>query len=248
MKEIKKIIQEIINDKREELPLAESAEDYLGYEEEEIEENELYSDIYVLVRNIDDFYGVGHSYKGALLLESFLLQTMILLKKNPDNILVESGEFYVKSTAYTPDGEVALSVFENVVEINTMLDLYNDALGTLGMNRAEVGIGFATFVKTEFEIEDHEHEHHHEHGEACDHDHDHDHHEDDDMPDYGIDFENTAALLAEIANDGELDPIVINDLAMELLVEADKEFFESHLATVDLEDDTIYHGNIVMEE
>lgn len=244
MKDIIEKINQILSSETSEQPLS-AQDDEIVESYEEFEFDEFYSDIYILIRNIDEFYGVNSSQKAAELLESFLLETMILLKKNPENIVVESGEFYVKATSFTPDGEVLMSVFEDAVIINTMVEHYNEALAQNEYPRMDIGIGIAAFVKEELETEDHECECEDDEECACGHDH---HHEEDEY-DYGIDFDNTASQLSEIAGTGELDPIVINDFAFELLSEVHQEFFISHLEPVELEDEiTIYHGNIVSEE
>jgi hypothetical protein len=264
VKEILDKIQTILSSNAEDFSEP-FVEDEMVEAYDEFEMEELYTDIYVLVRNIDEFYGENASPKAALLLESFLLESMVLLKKDPENIVVESGEFYVKATSFTPDGEVVLSVFEDVVLINSMIEYYNDALANNEFPQMEIGIGFATFVKEDLLEEDeecdtddescscHNHDETEEHTCHCSDDEEcecgHDHYNDEEDEDYGIDFNNTALQLAELANSDDLDPIVINDLAYDMLVEVDQTFFESHLEAVSLEDDfVVYHGNIVVEE
>jgi len=245
VKDIIEKINQILSSESYEQPLV-ASEDEMVESYEELEFDEFYSDIYILVRNIDEFYGVSSDQKAAELLESFLLETMILLKKNPENIVVESGEFYVKATSFTPDGEVLMSVFEDAVIINTMIGDYNDALAQNEFPRMDIGIGIASFVKEELEEEEHVCECGDDDEEcSCGHDH---HHEEDEF-DYGIDFNNTASQLSEIAGAGELDPIVINDFAFELLSAVHSDFFNSHLEQVELDDEiTVYHGNIISEE
>ncbi len=215
--------------------------------DDQFEVDELYTDIFVLVKNIEDFYSEDAKYKAALLLESFLLESMILMKKNPENIVVESGEFYCKATSFTPTGDEVLSIFEDAVSMNTMIDEYNQALSENGFPVMEVGIGIASFVKTEFEHEEEDEcDCDHEDGESCSCGHDH---EEDDEYDYGIDYDNTASTLAEIANNGEFDPICLNNIAYELLSTVDEAFFNEHLEEVEFDDDfVIFHGNIVSEE
>lgn len=248
-----KEIQEKIN-----AILSSTEEDFLLEDEsfvevsEDFEVEELYTDIYVLIKNIDEYYGGEATYKAALLMESFLLETMVLLKKNPEVVLVESGDFFVKATAFSPTGEEVFSIFEDAVMINSMAEIYNQALSENGFPQMEVGIGVATFVKEQLE---HEHDHFedecdcdHEEGETCSCGHDH-HHDDEDEFEYGIDFDNTASMLAELGNNGEFDPIVINDIAYGLLVSVEEEFFQEHLDEVELEEGfSVFHGNIVKEE
>ncbi|MBU1144389.1 MAG: hypothetical protein KJ971_00850 [Firmicutes bacterium] len=260
MNEIKEKIEKILASTNVGQPSDYPLENEMIEEYDEFEYEELYSDIYVLVKNIDDFYGQNANQKAAMLVESFLLETMVLLKKDPENIVVESGEFYVKSTGFTPDGDVLMNLFEDTVMINTMLDLYNQALADNDFPRMEVGIGLATFVSEEFEEENNhecdckdDEECKCKEDEECDCKDDEEcecnhNHEEDDF-DYGIDFNNTAAALAEMANSEELDPIVLNNIAYDLLSEIDETFFENHLEAFLLDDDVvIYHGNIVSEE
>lgn len=216
--------------------------DYVGSEEFDLEE--IYSDVFVRIRNMDEFYNPSAPYKASLLLESFLLETMVLLKKNPENIIVESGEFYVKATSFTPDGFVLLNVFEDVVLINTMVEVYNEALEMNHLPTMDVGIGVASFYKED--LFEHEHDHEHEHDESCEM-HDHDHEEDE--FDYGIDLYNTASYLSEFAGSDEIEPILVNEMANELLKESDQEFFGEHLSQIEINDELIaYQGNIVSEE
>jgi len=255
VKEIKDKINAILSSTDEEMFLED--ESFVEVSED-FEVEELYTDIYVLIKNIDEYYGGDASYKAALLLESFLLETMVLLKKNPEVVIVESGDFFAKATAFSPTGEEVFSVFEDAVIINSMLEVYNQALSENGFPQMEVGIGVATFVKEELE---HNHNHDHdvcecesgecdcdnEEGEGCSCG--HDHHDEEDELEYGIDFDNTASMLAELGNNGEFDPIVVNDIAYGLLVSVEEEFFEEHLDEVELEEGySVYHGNIVREE
>lgn len=240
MNEIKqKIIQILASvqepDISEATPQEELIETYDEYEYEE-----LYSELYILIRNIEDFYGDHSNPKAALLVESFLLEAMVLLKKDPEVIVVESGDFFVKSTSFTPDGEGVMHLFENVVIINSMIELYNQALSENTLEVMDIGIGMVTFPKEEFE-----------------HDHDHDHENcdghcltEESEYDYGIDLNNTAMKLALMANSDELDPIVINDMAYELLQDVDPNFFTEHLQKFVVESGelVVYHGNIVTEE
>jgi hypothetical protein len=144
MNETLKKIQMILETPTEEMPdhafspeMAQAAVDD--------EYGELYTDLYVLVRNIDEYFGAESKPKALELVDSFIMETLIQLKKNPDIIRVESGDDYVKATAYTPDGETAGFLFDNAVRINTMLELYNKTLAENEMVRMETGIGIATF-------------------------------------------------------------------------------------------------------
>jgi len=253
VKEIKDKINAILSSTEAEMFLEDEGLVEVG---EDFEVEELYTDIYVLIKNIDEYYGGDASYKAALLLESFLLETMVLLKKNPEVVIVESGDFFAKATAFSPTGEEVFSVFEDAVIINSMLEVYNQALSENGFPQMEVGIGVATFVKEELE---HDHDHEvcecesgecdcdNEDGEGCTCGHDHLHNEEDEL-EYGIDFDNTASMLSELGNNGEFDPIVVNDIAYGLLVSVEEEFFEEHLDEVELEEGySVYHGNIVRE-
>jgi hypothetical protein len=201
----------------------------------EYDYEELYTDIFVMVHNIDDFYGDQSHPKAALLLESFLLESLVLLKRDPEVVVVESGDDYVRATSFTPDGEAVVHLFEDVVLMNTMLELYNQALMGSGLETIDIGIGMATFPRmtppeSDFGVDDR-----------------------DDAPldeEWGIDFNNTAMRLALIANSEAFDVIIINDMAYDMMEDVDKEFFTSHLeASVIAEEEmTIYHGNIVANE
>lgn len=237
------------------------------------EYGELYTDLYVLVRNIDDFFGEGTDPKALDLVDSFLLESLILLKKNHDIIRVESGDDYVKATAYTPDADTAGYLFDSAVQINTMLELYNKALAENSMIRMETGIGLATFPghsELEEEAGEHEgHECHCEEGHEC-------HCEEgqectcgdececgEEGCDcghglsalefaYATDFANTAMELASIANRDELDPIVINESLYSLMTDSEtlKDFLDRNLEKVifEGEDFSVFHGNIVSDE
>jgi len=188
-----------------------------------------------MVHNIDDFYGVQSHPKAALLLESFLLESLVLLKRNPEVVVVESGDDYVRATSFTPDGEAVVHLFEDVVLMNTMLELYNQALMGSGLETIDIGIGMATFPRmsppeTDYVMDDRL-------DASLD-------------EEWGIDFNNTAMRLALIANSEAFDVIIINDMAYDMMEDVDKEFFTSHLeASVIAEEEmTIYHGNIVANE
>ncbi len=230
MKEIKKKIADILMLDDNKLEIGDKQTDEMIETYDEYDYEEIYSDIYVLVHNIDDFYGETSLPKAALLLESFLLEAMVLLKKDPEVIVVASGDDFIKSTSYTPDGESVMHSLENVVLINTMLGYYNEALNELEVPLIDAGIGLVAFPRSE---EDADQEHIH-----------------DFAPDYGVDHNETAMLLAEYANGDELEVIVINDMAFEMLKEVDKEFITKHLekALKPIEEFVVYHGNIIAED
>lgn len=144
MNETLKKIQAILETPTEEMPEHAFTPEMAQASLDE-EYGELYTDLYVLVRNIDDFFGEDSKPKALELVDSFIMECLIQLKKNPDVIRVESGDDYVKATAYTPDGETAGFLFDNAVRINTMLELYNKTLAENEMVRMETGIGVATF-------------------------------------------------------------------------------------------------------
>jgi hypothetical protein len=234
MQEIRKKIAEILLSEEDVLPdetaPEEMVEAYDGYEYEE-----LYSDLYVIIRNMEDYYGTHSRPKAALLLESFLLESMVLLKKDPEVILVESGDYFVKATSYTPDGEGVLRLFENVVLINSMAELYNQALVEYDLPAMEYGIGLAT-IPAEAEPET-------ESTEPLT-------FADQDELTLLSDPSGTAFKFASMANTDEYEPIIINDMAYELLLEIDQPFFEENLvkAMLEEEDMVIYHGNIISDE
>jgi len=274
MKEILKKIQSILEapvyDFQDHLDSPETIDS-----EVDKEYGELYTDLYVLVRNIDDFFGEGTDPKALDLVDSFLIESLVLLKKNHDIIRVESGDDFVKATAYTPDAETAGFLFDSAVQINTMLEVYNKALGENAMTRMETGIGLATFpgnpdVDSECECgEGHECEcgegHECECGEGheceCGEGHECECGEEDCECGHGLsalefayatDFANTAMELASIANRDELDPIVINESLYSLMTDSEtlKEFLDRNLEKVvfEGEDFSVFHGNIVSDE
>ncbi len=236
MREIKKKIAEILMSTEETFPTEPTTENEMIETFDEYEFEEIYTDIYVSIRNMEDFYGDDSRPKAALLLESFLLESMVLLKKDPEVIVVESGDYFLKSTSFTPDGEGVLHAFENVVLINSMLELYNLALTELEYAHIDAGIGMVAFPKEEIS--------------CCQGDEECTCLEQDEEDDYGIDFHNTALKLSMHANTEEIEPIVVNDMAYEMLQEVDQPFFSSNLQRVSelVEDLVVYHGNIVTEE
>ncbi|MGI6392120.1 MAG: hypothetical protein ACOX16_00700 [Candidatus Izemoplasmatales bacterium] len=200
----------------------------------EYEYEELYSDIYVIIKNIEDFYGDHSHPKAAALLESFLLETMIVLKEDPEVIVVESGDFFCRSTSFTPDSKAVMHLFENVVWINSMAELYNQALTDVGLLPMELGIGVVTFPR-----------------EAINEELEEERYPGSDIEfDYGIDFQNTAMKLAIIANTEGRETIIVNDMAYDFLLEVDRAFFEENLVKEYLKEEemTVFHGNIVTDD
>jgi hypothetical protein len=255
MKEILKKIQNIL-----ESPVGEPLDHPWNPEtidaQMEGEFGELYTDLYVLIRNINDFFAEGTNPKALDLVDSFLLESLVLLKKNHDIIRVESGDDYVKATAYTPDGETAGFLFDSAVQINTMLELYNRTLGENGMPRMEAGIGLATFPandlgeESECQCEEGGECHCGEEGHACG------CHDGFDLSAlefaYATDFSNTAMELASIANSAELDPIVLNESLYSLMSDSEqlKDFLAQNLEKVIFEGEntSVFHGNIISDE
>lgn len=258
MKEIEKKIQIIL-----ETPIEDTQEPAfspdLAQAELEGEFGELYTDLYVLIQNIDDFFGAETKVKALELVDSFLLESLILLKKNPDVIRVESGDDFVKATAYTPEGTTAGFLFDCAVQINTMLEIYNKTLAENEMTRIEAGIGMATFPGNP-ELE--ECECGEEHECTCEHESIEEDGDDEGCLNsqrisnlefgYATDFENQALDLATIANSNELDPIVIDESLYSLMSDSEqlKEFLDHNLEKVIFEGEnfSIFHGNIVSEE
>lgn len=253
MKEIREKIQMIL-----EAPNENNSE--IGHSPEwtpsEIDDDfgELYTDLYILIRNVDDFFGENTNPKALDLVDSFLLESLITLKQNHDIIRVESGDDYVKATAFTPDGETAGYLFDSAVQINTMLDIYNKTLAENNMPRIDVGIGMATFPGNPDDEETPCHCH--DEGHECDNDEEeclsHGHGIENLEFGYATDFENTALHMATIANSDELDPIVINEPTYSLMSDSEtlKDFLDHNLEKVifEGEDFSVFHGNIVSEE
>ncbi|MDD3113322.1 MAG: hypothetical protein PHP61_05350 [Candidatus Izemoplasmatales bacterium] len=231
MLDIRKKIAEILLSEDEPFLSDEFAPEEMVEASDHYEYEELYSDLYVTIRNMEDFYGDKSEPKAALLLESFLLEAMVLLKKDPEVILVESGDYFVKGTGYTPDGEAVLRLFENVVIINSMAELYNQGLTEYGLPAMEYGIGIATFPETITEDKDELSQDHVDQNEE------NDPHE-------------IAFQLALRGNTELFEPIIVNELAYEMLADVDRVFFEENLVKADINelDLVIYHGNIVTDD
>jgi hypothetical protein len=234
MNDIRAKIATILSQEDDLTEITPSTADDLIETYDEYDYEELYTDLYVMIKNIEDFYGDNSHPKAAALLESFLLETLILLKEDPEVIVVESGDFFCRSTSYTPDGEAVMHLFENVVWINSIAELYNQALVEVGLIPMQIGIGVVTFPREAIseELE----------GER---------HPGSDIEfDYGVDFNNTAMRLAIIANTKDQEPIVVNDMAYDMLLEIDKNFFEENLEKAYLKEEemTVFHGNIVTDD
>jgi len=234
MNDIRAKIAAILNKEEDLSDFSTPAKEDLIETYDEYEYEELYTDIYVMIKNIEDFYGDHSHPKAAALLESFLLETMVLLKEDPEVIVVESGDFFCRSTSYTPDSDAVMHLFENVVWINSMAELYNQALTDVELMPMDLGIGVVTFpreiINDELEEERHPGS--------------------DIEFDYGIDFQNTAMKLAIIANTEGRETIVVNDMTYDFLLEVDKSFFEENLSKDYLKEEemTVFHGNIVTDD
>ncbi|MDP3130755.1 MAG: hypothetical protein Q8N15_05470 [Bacillota bacterium] len=206
---------------------------------DDFEPSEFYADLYLLVKNVDAFYGPRSEPKAARLLESFILESLVVCKNDPEVMLVESGDDYVKATAFTPDGESGVELFDDAVDINSMLETYNLALAENGYPQIEAGIGLAAFQERVA---------------------------DDELPDpddvaigepqsgYDVAYDGRelAIRLAELANGGEFDPIVMDETFYGILADLDdeKRFLDENMRKVDFEgeDFAVYHGNIVLDE
>lgn len=232
--DIRAKIAEILNKEEDLGEFSANAKEDLIETYDEYDYEELYTDIYVMVKNIEDFYGDHSHPKAAALLESFLLETMVLLKEDPEVIVVESGDFFCRSTSYTPDSEAVMHLFENVVWINSMAELYNQALIDVELTPMDLGIGVVTFPREAISPELEENR---QPGSDIEFD-------------YGIDFQNTAMKLAIIANTEGRESIIVNDMAYDFLLEVDKAFFEANLDKDYLKDEemTVFHGNIVTDD
>ena len=188
-----------------------------------------YAEIFLMINNIESFYGTGAQPKASMLLESFLLESMIGLKKNPENIVVESGEYYVRSIAFTPTPRVGWTVFEEIVLINTMLDLYNQGLAKKKMPLIEGGIAFSVYKHDGTET------HHHE-----EHTHDH-HHEDIKDPD------QTAGSLA-VLSVSEVLPMRLSGDAYKFLSRYDEDTMKRLFEKTKWDDVVVYDGDVISEE
>ncbi len=217
------------------------------------EYDDIFTDLYLSIRNIEAFYHPEMDEKASLLLESFILESMIVLKENPEVSWVTSGPNYVKATAFTPDSETASYLLENAIAINTMLGLYNDALAENGMPQIDGGIGLYSFQS---ELASHECgcegcgdegcecDECGDEGCGCDHE-----------EETGLDIHNEnpfAELLANEANSDTYDPMILNEGFYGLVSDflSDKVMLDEHFkkTTIELLDLVIYHGNVVIEE
>jgi hypothetical protein len=124
--------------------IIESSED-----DAEAEYPEQYVDVYVAIHNADGFYQLGSSPVANRLLNSFLLETTTLLRANLDTIYLESGIDFVKATVACPDAEIASYLLEDAAKINTMFDLYNEALTKNKLPHLEVGIALNLYLSGE---------------------------------------------------------------------------------------------------
>lgn len=155
-------------------------------------------------------------------------------------------------------------MFDDAVSINSMLEIYNDALAQNNLPQIEAGIGVSSYQSLRDEhgcccgndsececgndsdcdcdSEDHECDCE-EHECSCG------HHDSDDFIE---DIDNLAEKLALIANTDDFDPIVMNEGFYGLIsdLEEEKTFIDSNFQKVIIEADdlTIFHGNIVLEE
>jgi hypothetical protein len=218
---------------------------------DDLEYEDIYTDMYIYVKNLQDFYNVEVDSRATDLLESFLLETLVQLKQNPEVTLVISSPSHVKAIAFTPEGESAAYLLDDAVTINSMLEIYNDALAQNSMPQIEIGIGLASYQSDIHEChsncecnheEDSQSECHHD----CECEHEH-----------GIsksldNQNNLAEYLANVANNGELDPIVINEGFYGLIsdLETEKSFIDQNFQrfTIESDDLIVFHGNIVLEE
>jgi hypothetical protein len=147
MHEIKTKIDDILR--------AAAAEDWqdeiveVGEDAGETEYPEQYVDVYVAIHNADGFYQLGSSPVANRLLNSFLLETTTLLRANLDTIYLESGIDFVKATVACPDAEIASYLLEDAAKINTMFDLYNEALTKNELPHLEVGIALNLYLSGE---------------------------------------------------------------------------------------------------
>lgn len=262
MDNIRSIIWEILEspseDKKLNPPRVEMVEEF-----EDVDYDDIFTDCFITIKNLDDFYNQEVDNRATQLLESFLIEALILLKQNEDITLVSSGPFYVKATAFTPEGETAASIFNDVVQINSMLEIYNDALLENNLPKIDAGIGLSSYQSLEDE--------HHCHcgcdeNDDCDCNHDENHQcecEHDDFENHECDFEheeedfirdseNWAERLAEIANTNNIDSIVVNEGFYGLISDISeiRTFFDENFQKVVIEDEDIvfYHSNIVIDE
>lgn len=262
MEDIRSIIWEILESPSEDRKTTPPRIDMIE-EFGDVDYDDIFTDLYITVKNLYDFYNPEVDIKATQLLESFLLETLVLLKQNPEVTLVSSSPSHVKATAFTPEGESAAFMFDDAVSINSMLEIYNDALAQNNLPQIEAGIGVSSYqsLRDSHECccegdskcecgEDSECECSEDNDCACD---DHEcscHHNDSD--DFIEDVDNLAEKLALIANTDEFDPIVMNEGFYGLIsdLEEEKTFIDSNFQKVIIEADdlTIFHGNIILEE
>jgi len=270
MEDIRSIIWEILEspseDNKTTPPKMEMVEAF-----EDVEFEDIFTDLFISVKNVDDFYNSEVDSRATNLLESFLLESLVLLKQNPEVTLVVSSPDYVKATAYTPEGDSAAFMLDDAVKINTMLEIYNNALSENDMPQIEAGIGIASYQTESEDCHCHSGGCHCEEeseessccgeacecGEECDCDDDCDcgdecDCENHDSEDLISNQDDTAERLSEIANSDEFDPIVMNEGFYGLIsdLESEKSFIDTNFQKVTLETDemVVFHGNIVLEE
>lgn len=274
MHEIKARIQQIV-DSMDELELENELVEDTNLDDLD-EYPETYADVYVAIHNADGYYLLGSSPLGNRLINGFLQEATTLLRGDIDTIYLESGIDFVKATMSCPDPETASYLLEDAAQINTILDLYNEALEEHGLPRMEVGIALSLFEPihddddSEYcvgdDCEDEEDdacdcgeecegdaECHC--GEACDCGHDHHHHPHDDEDDefeYPVDYDNTAYNLAQFAGTESIDPIILSEEFHRLLSELGEElpYLQTAFEEIELEELDVYayHGNLTAEE
>jgi len=264
MDDIRSIIWEILEspleDKKITPPRIEMVEEY-----GDVDYDDIFTDVFILIKNLYDFYNQDVDFRATQLLESFLLESLILLKQNPDITLVTSSPSHVKATAFTPEGDTATSIFNDAVEINSMLEIYNDALLENNLPKIEAGIGLSSYQSLQEEHHCHcESDEDHQcncgsddnHDCECENDDSDEHscgcHHHDDSDDFITDSDNLAERLALIANTEGIDSIVVNEGFYGLvsdIVEI-RTFFDDNFQKVVIEEEdiVIYHSNIVIDE
>lgn len=271
MDDIRSIIWEILEtpteNKKTTPPRMEMIEEF-----GDVDYDDIFTDIYLTIKNLHEFYNQEIDIRATHLLESFMLESLVLLKQNPDITLVSSGPYYVKATAFTPEGDTATSIFNDAVEINSMLEIYNDALSENNFPIIDAGIGVSSYQSLQEEHhccceEDDECdcncncendecdcESDEEHQCDCQHDDLEEHHCccQDESDDFISDVDNMVERLADLANTEGIDSIVVNEGFYGLIsdIEEVREFFDSNFQKVVLEDEDIvfYHSNIVLDE
>jgi len=252
MEDIRSIIWEILEspseDRKTTPPKIEMVEEF-----GDVDYDDIFTDLFVSVKNLHDFYNAEVDYKATQLLESFLLETLVLLKQNPEVTLVTSSPSHVKATAFTPEGESAAYMFDDAVSINSMLEIYNDALAQNNLPQIEAGIGVSSYQSLQ---EDHQcccgNEGECEEESECDCGEGECGCHSDESDEFIEDVDNLAEKLSEIANTFDFDPIVMNEGFYGLIsdLEEEKTFIDSNFQKVIIESNniTVFHGNIVLEE